>query len=315
MPLSAYVQSIIFLVIAAIALFASAGTLAIPDFWIYLGILALTTAASLIVLFARPHPRAHAAGGTGSTARAPPGRPRSARALRHRRPRSRPPARERQRAGLASVGWPRRRRRGIRPLSLVDGSQPILLIGRPHPDRPRTAGDRCGAVPVRPASGLFGSGAAHRFQADIALGSWIATGLLIVIGMPLLLSRLIGEDRLLAAELPGYRDYASTSAGAYSGNLVRKRSSALGVASSRGSQCLVRIRHIMEPANKAQLSDLFRNGECDPIESRLHVRRQLLAQRLVIEIGVQVGQDGAARLQPLDPASASASEKWLGCGR
>ena len=30
--------------------------------------------------------------------------------------------------------------------------------------------------------------------------------------------------------------------------------------------------------------------------------RQFAAQHLVVEIGVQIGQDGAARLEPFDPA-------------
>ena len=40
MPVSAYVQSAIFLILAAVALFAAAGTLAILGFWLYLAILA-----------------------------------------------------------------------------------------------------------------------------------------------------------------------------------------------------------------------------------------------------------------------------------
>jgi hypothetical protein len=35
MPLSAYIQSALFLIVAAVALFASAGTFAIPGFWVY----------------------------------------------------------------------------------------------------------------------------------------------------------------------------------------------------------------------------------------------------------------------------------------
>jgi len=43
----------------------------------------------------------------------------------------------------------------------------------------------------------------------IALGSWLATALLIVLSLPFLLYRAITEDRVLQAELPGYRDYAA----------------------------------------------------------------------------------------------------------
>jgi hypothetical protein len=47
MPMSAYVQSVVFLVLGAAALFGGAGTLAIPAFWIYLAILAAIMIASL----------------------------------------------------------------------------------------------------------------------------------------------------------------------------------------------------------------------------------------------------------------------------
>jgi protein-S-isoprenylcysteine O-methyltransferase Ste14 len=43
----------------------------------------------------------------------------------------------------------------------------------------------------------------------IALGSWLATALLIVLSLPFLLYRAITEDRVLQADLPGYRDYAA----------------------------------------------------------------------------------------------------------
>jgi len=50
MPVSAYVQSAIFLVLTAVALFASAGTFAIIGFWLYLAILAAIIVASLLAL-------------------------------------------------------------------------------------------------------------------------------------------------------------------------------------------------------------------------------------------------------------------------
>jgi hypothetical protein len=40
MFVSAYLQSVLFLILAAVALFASAGTVAILGFWVYLSILA-----------------------------------------------------------------------------------------------------------------------------------------------------------------------------------------------------------------------------------------------------------------------------------
>ena len=42
-----------------------------------------------------------------------------------------------------------------------------------------------------------------------ALGSWLAAALLIVTSLPFLLYRAITEDRVLLAQLPGYREYAA----------------------------------------------------------------------------------------------------------
>ncbi len=52
MPASAYIRAALFVVAAAVALFASAGTVAIPGFWIYLAIFA----AVMIVSFAALDP-------------------------------------------------------------------------------------------------------------------------------------------------------------------------------------------------------------------------------------------------------------------
>jgi protein-S-isoprenylcysteine O-methyltransferase Ste14 len=43
----------------------------------------------------------------------------------------------------------------------------------------------------------------------IALGSWASAMVLIVLSVPFLLYRVVTEDRMLKADLPGYRDYAS----------------------------------------------------------------------------------------------------------
>ena len=50
MFVSAYLQSALFLILAAVALFASAGTVAILGFWVYLSILAAIILASFLVL-------------------------------------------------------------------------------------------------------------------------------------------------------------------------------------------------------------------------------------------------------------------------
>jgi hypothetical protein len=43
----------------------------------------------------------------------------------------------------------------------------------------------------------------------VALGSWLAAALIIVCSLPFLLRRAITEDRVLQADLPGYRAYAA----------------------------------------------------------------------------------------------------------
>jgi protein-S-isoprenylcysteine O-methyltransferase Ste14 len=42
----------------------------------------------------------------------------------------------------------------------------------------------------------------------IALGSWLAAGFVIATNLPFIMHRLIVEDRVLQAQLPGYADYA-----------------------------------------------------------------------------------------------------------
>jgi protein-S-isoprenylcysteine O-methyltransferase Ste14 len=43
----------------------------------------------------------------------------------------------------------------------------------------------------------------------VALGSWLATAFLVVFSLPFLLYRAITEDRILQTELPDYADYAA----------------------------------------------------------------------------------------------------------
>jgi hypothetical protein len=50
MPVSAFVQSALFVMAVAVTLFASVGTLAITGFWLYVAILAAVFALSLLTL-------------------------------------------------------------------------------------------------------------------------------------------------------------------------------------------------------------------------------------------------------------------------
>ena len=62
-----------------------------------------------------------------------------------------------------------------------------------------------------PSSGIraMSRGILFMLGSGMALGSWLAWALLVVASLPFLLCRAITEDRVLQAELPGYRDYAA----------------------------------------------------------------------------------------------------------
>jgi protein-S-isoprenylcysteine O-methyltransferase Ste14 len=208
MPASVYLQSAVFVLAAAAALFASAGTFDIAGFWIYLAILAAVTVASLTVL--------------------PPD-------LIRERMR---PGGERPPLGLRLVG--------LLPVAvfiLAGLDRGRLHLGDSVPPWLQAVGlaaTACGFALFFWAMAVnrFFSSVA-RIQADrgqhvvsggpyrvvrhpgysggillilfsgLALGSWLAAALMIAIGMPLILRRAITEDRMLQAELDGYRDYAS----------------------------------------------------------------------------------------------------------
>lgn len=207
MPAAAYVQSALFIPLCALALFASAGTLAIPEFWIYLGILVAIIVASFFCLdpdLARERLR-------------PGGK--------------KPPlavwlftgilfahwiiaALDRgrfhwtdtvpiwlQAIGLVAVAaayafclWAMRVNRFFSSVVRIqtDRGQHVISTG-PYAVI-RHPGYLAGMV-VMLASGL-------------GLGSWLATVFLAVTTLPFLFYRAITEDRLLRRDLPGYRDYA-----------------------------------------------------------------------------------------------------------
>jgi protein-S-isoprenylcysteine O-methyltransferase Ste14 len=207
MPKSAYVQSVIFLAIAAFALFASAGTFAIAGFWIYLAIRAAISAASLAILDPDLIRERMRPGG----ARAPLGL---------------------QLVGLLPLldlviaGLDRGRLhwsdsvppwlQGLGLIAFATGCALFLWAMAVNPffssiariqaergHRVITAGPyRAVRHPGYAAAVLLILGSAF------GLGSWIAAAFLILIGTPLLFRRLINEDRLLRAELPGYTGYA-----------------------------------------------------------------------------------------------------------
>jgi hypothetical protein len=208
MPVKAYIQSGIFLFLTAVALFGSAGTIAIPAFWIYLAIFAAVFVSAFLwldpdLLRERSRP-----GG------------------------QRPPLALRLFSAVLFLHW------------IVAG----LDRGRFHLERqcPTVAASaRRGGADRRLWTGVLGHdrepvfSSVVRIQTDrghvvvtsgpyavirhpgytagiiimvasgIALGSGLSALVLIVLSVPFLLYRVITEDRVLRAELPGYSDYAA----------------------------------------------------------------------------------------------------------
>ena len=207
MPLSAYLQSAIFLSLAAIALFASAGSLAIPGFWLYLLVLAAVVVAALAAL--------------------------DPDLLRERmRPAGkRPPPSLRlftlvvflhwviagldrgrwhwsdhvplwlqtlamivYAAGYAFALWAMRENRFFSSVVRIQSDRGQYVVSSGPYAVIRHPGYLAGILIIA-ASGP-------------ALGSWVAGAVLAVFSLPFLLYRTITEDRILQAELKGYRGYA-----------------------------------------------------------------------------------------------------------
>ncbi len=208
MPVSAHVQTAIFLILAAVALFGSAGTIAIAGFWLYMAILAAVTVASLLILDPDLIRERMRPGGR----RPPLGLRLFAIVLilhwitagldrgRFHWSDSVPPWL--QAAGLAAVAggyglalWAMSVNRFFSSVVRIqsDRGQHVIMTG-PYA-WVRHPGYLAGIV-IMIASGL-------------ALGSWLAAAILIACSLPFLLYRAITEDQVLQAELSGYRDYAA----------------------------------------------------------------------------------------------------------
>jgi protein-S-isoprenylcysteine O-methyltransferase Ste14 len=208
MPASAYLQSVAFFVLAAAALFVSAGRLAIATFWVYLAIFAAVFVGSLLWLdpdLARERMR--------------PGGKKPPLALklfsavlvahwiiagldRGRFHWSDSVPVWLQWLGLAAVAvgyglciWAMRVNRFFSSVVRIQSDRGQVVITTGPYAFIRHPGYLAGIIIIA-ASGL-------------ALGSWLATAVLIVTALPFLLYRAITEDRVLRAELPGYRDYAA----------------------------------------------------------------------------------------------------------
>jgi protein-S-isoprenylcysteine O-methyltransferase Ste14 len=207
MPASAYVQAPIFLILAAVALFVSAGSLAIAPFWIYLTMLGAVFIASF--LWIDPD-------------------------LAHERMRpggQKPPRALWLFSGALFVHWiiAGLDRGRLHWTDTVPGwIEAIGLIAvaagwglcfwamhvnrffssvvRIQTDRGQHVISRGPYAIIRHPGYL--AGVVIIAASGVALGSWLATAFLIVCSLPFLLYRAVVEDRVLQAELPGYRDYA-----------------------------------------------------------------------------------------------------------
>jgi protein-S-isoprenylcysteine O-methyltransferase Ste14 len=208
MPLSAYLQAVLFVVVAAVALFASAGTFDIAGFWIYLAIFAATMAASFTLL--------------------DPG------LLRERmRPGGKPPPLALKLfsvvivAHLVIAGLDRGRfhwsdgvpawLRAVGLIAVAGGyalafwamrvNRFFSSVVRIQTDRGQHVIDTGPYALVRHPGYL--AGIVIILGSGLGLGSWLATAFLVVFSLPFLLRRVITEDPILHAQLPGYCDYAS----------------------------------------------------------------------------------------------------------
>ncbi len=206
MPVSAYFQAAFFFLLAAAALFASAGTFAIAAFWIYLAIFAAVFVASFLWLdpdLARERMR-------------PGGK--------------KPPLALRMFSGVLLLHWiiagldrGRFHWSDTVPLWLqvlgliaVAGAYAFALwamyVNRFFSSVIRIQSDRGQyVVTTGPYAAIrhpgYTAGIVIMLASGVALGSWLAAAFLAVTTLPFLLYRAVTEDRVLQAELPGYRDY------------------------------------------------------------------------------------------------------------
>jgi protein-S-isoprenylcysteine O-methyltransferase Ste14 len=208
MLLSAYLQAAVFVIGLAVALFAPAGTMAIATFWVYIAIFAAIMIASFVGLdpdLLRERMR--------------PGGQKPPVALRlfsavifvhwiivgldrgHLHWSDTVPewlqwlGLAAMAAGYALCFWAMRENRFFSSVIRIqtDRGQHVVTSG-PY------------AVIRHPG---YTAGLLIIVASGIALGSWLAAAFLIVASLPFLLYRAITEDRILQAELQGYRDYAA----------------------------------------------------------------------------------------------------------
>lgn len=208
MPVLAYVESAAFFAAAVVALFGSAETFAIPAFWVYLAIFGAVFVASFIWVdpdLARERMR------PGGKKPPPVLRALSVVLIAHW-----------VIAGLdrGRFHWSDNVPGWLQALSLaVLAAAYALCFWAMHENRffssvIRIQSDR-GQYVVTTGPYAFVrhpgyvAGILVMTASGIALGSWLAAAFLAITALPFLLYRAVTEDRVLQAELTGYRAYAS----------------------------------------------------------------------------------------------------------
>jgi protein-S-isoprenylcysteine O-methyltransferase Ste14 len=90
---------------------------------------------------------------------------------------------------------------------LGNGGEPVLFLSGADPSGPRQDVISSGPYAYVRHPGYL-AGIVIMVASGPALGSWLAAALLVLASLPFLLHRAITEDRVLRAQLPGYRHYA-----------------------------------------------------------------------------------------------------------
>jgi protein-S-isoprenylcysteine O-methyltransferase Ste14 len=207
MPISAYLRATVLLIAAAAALFVSAGTFALLSFWLYWAMLVAVFVAAFALL--------------------------DRGLLQERmRPGGRPTPLGLQVLNVILLGhwiiagldrgrlhWSDSVPLWLQLLALfiIVASYALvfwaMLVNRFFSSVVRIQSDR-GHVVVTGGPYAFirhpgySAGILILAASGVALGSWLAAAFLIAITVPFLLYRVINEDRVLRAQLPGYADYA-----------------------------------------------------------------------------------------------------------
>jgi protein-S-isoprenylcysteine O-methyltransferase Ste14 len=207
MPVSAYLRAIVLLIAAAAALFGSAGSLAIPTFWLYWAILAAVFVAAFALLDR----------GLLQERMRPGGRPTplglrllNVVLLTH--------------WIMAGVDRGRLHWSDSVPLWLQALGLFIIvtayglvfwamLVNRFFSSVVRIQSDRGQHVITSGPYAFvrhpgYSAGILILAASGVALGSWLAAAFLVVVSFPFLFYRVINEDRVLRTRLDGYADYA-----------------------------------------------------------------------------------------------------------